>query len=61
MRGQMTKAEFKDLLDRNKDGRLSLEDALEALDNEAKSAFWLGLIAGVLSGSFVAFILAIIF
>lgn len=61
MRGQMKKAELKNLLDKNKDGKLTLEDALEMLDNEAKAAFWLGLTSGVLAGAFVAFILAIIF
>lgn len=57
----MTKAELKLILDKNKDGRLSLDDALLALDDDAKSAFWLGLMSGTLGGAFIAFILAIIF
>lgn len=57
----MTKAELKEILDKNKDGKLSLGDALLALDNDAKSAFWLGLMSGFFSGAFIAFVLAIIF
>lgn len=57
----MTKAELKEILDKNKDGKLSLDDALLAMDNDAKSSFWLGLVTGILSGAFIASILAIIF
>jgi hypothetical protein len=57
----MNRAELKKLLDKNSDGKISLDDLLTFIDDDAKAAFWMGMLAGGLGGAFIVAVLAIIF
>ncbi len=57
----MTRAELKKLLDKNSDGKISLDDLFTFIDDDAKSSFWVGMLSGALGGAFIVAVLAIIF
>ena len=56
----MNRAELKKLLDKNSDGKISLDDLFTFIDDDAKSAFWMGMLSGALGGAFIVSIIAII-
>lgn len=57
----MTREEFLDLFDVTHDGKVDVNDALEALNNNAKDALYVGGTVGFFAGALVAFILCMVF
>lgn len=57
----MTREEFLKMLDVTKDGKVDVNDALEALNNNAKDALYVGGTVGVFAGALLAFVLCMVF